>query len=196
MLQDPRFFVRTSTIPSGNTKRADQIARVAVNPETAANLGVVVTVTEYGDAAPTATTRGEGFAAQVAPVGVPLHERATLPEKPPTLVALRLYVAVWPALIVAEAAEPKEKSPAFPLSGTMRAVVFGTLVVRLRVPSVAPDAVGVNVTVVWHFPPTAIVVHPFTTEKPAVGTTLLTWIGMVPTLLRVTVCAGLVPPTS
>jgi hypothetical protein len=133
---------------------------------------------------------------QVVPAGPPPQERPILPEKPSMPVALKLYFADWPALTVTEAAEPKEKSDAVPLSGTVKSAWFGTLVFTLRPPAVAPPAVGVNVTLAWQFPPAAIVVHPLIAEKPAVGTTPLTCMGMVPTLLKVTVCAALVPPSS
>lgn len=90
----------------------------------------------------------DGLAAHIAPLGAPLHERPMLPEKPSTPVAFRLYVAVWPAETVTDAADPNEKSGAFPLTGTMNAVVLVTSVFRLKLPTVAPGAAGVNVTLI------------------------------------------------
>ena len=114
------------------------------------------------------------MAVQLVVAGTPLQERLMLPEKPSLADALKLYVAVCPALIVWDAAEPKEKSKAFPLSGTEKTAWLGTFVLRFRLPAVAPPAVGVNVTLIWQVPPTAIVVHPFTVEKPTAERTLST----------------------
>ena len=65
----------------------------------------VVTVTVKGAAAP--LTAGElGDAEHWARAGAPVQVRFTVPVKPPTGLIWRLYVAVWPALTVAEADPP------------------------------------------------------------------------------------------
>ena len=125
------------------------------------SLAAVVTVTEYGDVPSADKWTDEGSTEQVKPEGTPLQARLTLPEKPPLLVALRLYVALPPGLTVAGAAVPREKSPALPLIGTIKGVVFGTLVLSVSVPTTDPSLVGLNVTLIWQLPLTAIVLQLF-----------------------------------
>lgn len=79
------------------------------------------------------------------PDGAPLQESARLPVKPKLLVALKLYVAFCPGLIVTEAALPSEKSRAFPLTGMM-SPELGRFVLTVNIPVTAPPLDGLKVT--------------------------------------------------
>ena len=51
-----------------------------------------------------ATARGDGLTSHVAPTGAPVHVKDTGPEKPSIDWMSSSYVAVWPAVIVADVA--------------------------------------------------------------------------------------------
>jgi hypothetical protein len=122
---------------------------------------LVVTVTVYGEVPSAGKLTDEGLIEQVAPEGAPPQERLTLPEKPSVLVALRPKVALPPGLTVIGAAVPREKSPAFPLIGTEKDVVFGMFVFSVSIPMTWPSLVGLNVTLIWQLPPAAMVLQLF-----------------------------------
>src|ERR1039457_4604332 len=70
------------------------------------------------------------------------------------------------------------------------------LLVTVRVPVRAPDAVGLNVTVTVQEPPTAMLVQLLVWLKSPVTATFETVAEVVPELVTVTVCAAAVEPTS
>lgn len=107
------------------------------------------------------TFNDDGETEQVAAVGTPLHDRLTDPLNPEAGESCKLYVAVWPAVIVDEVdpplAAPSDKSVPEPLRETvcgLPAAVSEMLRVAIR----APVADGVNVTLTWQFDPAATVV--------------------------------------
>ena len=48
-----------------------------------------------------------GLPMHCIPAGAPVQLTVSVPVNPPMAVTMRLYVAVWPALIVAEVEEPE-----------------------------------------------------------------------------------------
>lgn len=69
------------------------------------------------------------------------------------------------------------------------------LLVTVRVPELAPLAVGANVTVTVQEPPTAMLVQLLAWLKGPVTETPETVAAVVPELVTVTVCAAAVEPT-
>ena len=97
-----------------------------------------------------------GFTVQVASEGAPVQVKLTAPVSPPWGEMLRSYVAVPPALTVAEVEDPAaaatEKSSPVPDSATLCGLP-AALSVMLKAADRAPPAVGLNVTLIVQLAP-------------------------------------------
>src|SRR3984885_3818830 len=90
-------------------------------------------------------------------------------------------------------------SVVLPIPVPLRATVAGlllALLVTVRVPVRAPDAVGVNDTATVQEPPTAMLAQSLGGLKSPVTATLETAAAVVPELVTVTVCPAAVEPTT
>jgi len=115
----------------------------------------------YG-ASPSPSVADEGETLQVAAVGVPAHDSDTVPDRPPVPFTESLYVALWPAVTVAELDDPeavvKVKSLPVPVRLTLcglPAALSATFSEAVRVPPV----VGLKVTLMEQVAP-AVTVDP------------------------------------
>jgi hypothetical protein len=108
---------------------------------------VVVTVTPTMVGVAPVRVAGLGETLHVDAVGAPVQAKLTLPEKPLGAVAVKLNVAVAPAVTVAEAVLAVTAKPVEPVP--VRAIVCGlslALSTIVRVPVRLPVVVGVKVT--------------------------------------------------
>jgi hypothetical protein len=171
-------------------------------------LAVVLIVTVAVPCVPDLTTIGEVGALQVALVGAPSQVSPTLNWSlgaPPLTATCKVYVAVCPAVIVADG-EPvtvSEKSMLLPapvrLTDCWLLATFPALSVIVTEALRAPEAVGVNVTLIAQFDPAArLVPQVFVCEKsPALAPVIpmeLMERAAPPSFVSVNICGLLAVP--
>jgi hypothetical protein len=139
----------------------------------------------------------DGLAEQLANAGRPEHEIATGEVYPPMELTDTVTLAVLPAVTVVllvDTATPKSAPP--PVKVTSCGL-SGAESLMVREPVFEPNAVGVKVTLMVQMAPGVtgapqVVVNP----NPAEATIAPTVSEAVPVFLRVTICGGLVAPTT
>ena len=141
---------------------------------------------------------GFGDTEQVDAFGAPEQAKFTVPEKPPAAVAIKSNVAVAPAATVADVAVAATAKPVEPVP--VSEIVCGLSVaesVSVNVPVRVLLAVGVKVTATVQL---ALgdreAAQLFVSEKSPLVCTWLICSPKVPGLVKATVCAVLVVPTS
>lgn len=165
---------------------------------TMTDAAVVVTLIANGEADPLAVTVA-GEAVHTAKEGTPVQARATVPANPLTPEICRLYLAVLPAVTVAEveplAAAAREKSVAFPARATARGLP-GALSVIVTEPIRFPLTVGAKVTLKVQLVPGATLFPQLSDrEKSPLSATFAMMSVPSPVLFRVIPCEELVVPT-
>ena len=147
---------------------------------------------------PPVRVTGFGDTEQVDAVGAPEHVKFTVPENPLAAVAVRLNVAVAPAATVADAAVAATVKPDEPVP--VSEIVCGLSVaesVSANVPVRVPLAVGMKVTAtVQLLLGDREVAQLFVSEKSPLVCMWLICSPKGPGLVKPTVCAVLVVPTS
>lgn len=128
--------------------------------------------------------------------GAPLQAKLTVPVSPPPGARLKLYVAVPPAVTVAEVENPShaatEKSSPLPESATVCGL-FWALSVMVSVPVRPPAAVGVKVTLIVQLALAATLEpHVFVSAKSPLAAMPLIVNAALPVFVRVMLCAELV----
>jgi hypothetical protein len=158
---------------------------------------VVATVTVACAAVLPAKFTVAGFSAHVTALGVPLHVTATAPVNE-VGDNVTVYVAVWPAITVAEVlADDNAKFEPMPLRFTVCvAGVASSAIIRVAV--CVPAAIGAKLTGIVHLAPAArLLPH----VELSIGNSLASDPAMVmppivsdalPVLVNVIVCAALV----
>jgi hypothetical protein len=147
---------------------------------------------------PPVRVTGFGDTEQVDAVGAPEQVKFTVPEKSLAAEAVRLNVAVAPATTVVDAVPAVTAKPVEPMP--VRETVCGlsfALSVRINVPVRVPLAVGVKLTVTVQLAVgESDMAQLFVSEKSPLVWRWLICSPKGPGLVKATVCAVLVVPTS
>jgi hypothetical protein len=190
--------VKTENRSEATRKKSKGGIRGVVMCGTISDGAVVVTLTAHGEADPLGV-RVVGEAVQTAKAGAPVQVSATVPANPFSGEICRLYVAVLPAVTVAEVeplvAAAIEKSVAVPTRATARGLP-GALSVIVREPVRFPLTVGAKVTLKVQLVPGATLLPQLSDrEKSPLSTTFVMMSVPSPVLFRVIPCEELVVPT-
>jgi len=194
-----------SEITSANTQNTSRTTRKpkggirgVVIRGTMSDAAVVVTFIANAEGDPLGVTApGEGV--QTAKEGAPVQVSATVPANPFSGEICRLYVAVLPAVTVAEVeplvAAAREKSVAFPARATARGLPEALSVI-VSEPVRFPLTVGAKVTLKVQLMPGATLFPQVSDrEKSPVSATFVMMSVPSPVLFNVKLCEGLVVPT-
>lgn len=160
---------------------------------------MVVTVTVMVSGPAPLGVTSEGLTVQAASEGAPVHAKLIVWVRPPSPSRLSEYVAVRPGVTVALEEDPdasaRLKSCPVPAKPTVCGLP-GASSIMVSVPSRAPPAVGLNVTLIEQLAPAATLLpQVFDCIKSLLAEMLVMANGSLPVLVSWTGCEALDVPT-